>query len=383
MKYRILAFSSRIIAYSILSFFLIGCSAMPSFGPSSETIEQAAQQRTETKRNNDATVQSIEYQLTDLNIANLPLVENNEQQLFSKKFINQSLLTKNHQVIPGDVLEVRLWEAAENGLFSSGGNKETLFNFTVANNGTIIAPYAGMIHVDGFSTQEIRSLLLQYYDGRAVSPEITVDLKQTESLGVSVLGSVSTPGFVAVSPQGITLLDLLSKVGGIPYPDWEVTVKVTRNNSNTAITLSQVLEQLSNNIIILPGDYVHVSHTPRQYSLYGAVSKQGSVAIDLPQPSLSDLLAAVGGLNDRLAESRSVFVFRTDFKNGDKINTIPNVYRLNFSQADAFLLASQFKVQPQDIVYVATAGASEFNKFITTIFSPFFGGVNSVQSVSN
>ena len=83
------------------------------------------------------------------------------------------------------------------------------------------------------------------------------------------------------------------------------------------------------------------------------------------------------------AEASSVFVFRpTD--GTDKTSSIKaTAYRLNFSRPDAFLLASQFEISSSDIVYVATADASEFRKFVVILLSPLLGGAGNVQNLSN
>ena len=100
-----------------------------------------------------------------------------------------------------------------------------------------------------------------------------------------------------------------------------------------------------------------------------------------PSPTLSGLLAEASGLVDLQAEASSVFIFRMNHQQEDIGQKMPTAYRLDFSKPDVFLLAGQFEVLPSDIVYVATAGASEFRKFITTLFSPFLGGTSGVQNL--
>lgn len=370
------AIISRLLALSFL-LSLSACSTLPAFGPSSESILEAA---TGDELNESETVK---YRLIDISQSTIPSDFDRRPQLFSKDLIAQDLLTQNQSIKPGDIIDIRVWEAADDGLFATRGQRETKFTLTVSNSGDIDVPYAGSITVAGKTEQQVRQSLLARYKGKAIDPEINVQIADTVSRSVSVLGAVVSPGLIPISTQGTRLLDLLAMAGGVEQSIWEYMVIVTRNGRKERLALDRVLLNTQNNVVLLPGDALQIEYLPRRFPVYGAISNPGNISLTTPNPKLSDLLAESGGLNDFQAEASSVFVFRTDAEPELYPAGEPTVYRLNFAKPDAFILSSQFDLKPSDIIYVASAGASEFRKFVITLISPLLGSANGAQSLGN
>ena len=355
------------------STMLAGCSTLPAFGPSSNSIMNAALvKQTET-------VTQAEFTLIDLSPSSLPQTVDTRPKHFSEFFAAQELLLSDEQITAGDIISIRIWEGMDDGLFANNGQREITFTLTVSNSGYVEVPHAGRVKVENLSTSQMRQELLKRYLGKAVTPEISILIEQTKSRDVSVLGAVTNPGRIRIPAQGIFVLDLLALAGGSTIPAWESTLTITRKGTSATISLDWLVKDAKNNVVVLPGDILNFNHTPRSYAVYGAVTKPGGLNFQKTEVRLNDLLAGAGGLNDMQAEASSVFVFRTtDVQNGSG-----TAYRLDMSRPDAFLLAQQFEIQNSDVVYVATANASEFRKFVTTLLSPFFGGINGAQNLGN
>ena len=49
---------------------------------------------------------------------------------------------------------------------------------------------------------------------------------------------------------------------------------------------------------------------------------------------------------------------------------VPVIYQMDLSQAESFFLASQFMLNDKDLIYVSTAPAREYNKFLDTFVKP-------------
>lgn len=364
------------VAMMIVAGLLSGCSTLPAFGPSSDVIVQAG-----TIVGRDSS-EVFPFDIVNITSTSIPkaLVP---RRKFPDWLLKQSLLIENETIQVADVLEIRLWEVAEDGLFATSGERMTVLTANVSNSGEIEVPYAGRIETKGLSTSELRQVLIERYRGKAIEPEIIVRISETRSRDVTVLGAVERSGRTVVPPSGISLLNLLAQTGGVPYPLWEGLVSIRREGRSASLSLQEISDETLNNVVILPGDAVQVTHVPRRFSVYGAVSRRGNLEVPVLQPSLSKLLAEAGGLNDMLAEPNSVFVFRqpAPSQTTKQVNAI--AYRLDFARPDAFLLADRFLLRSTDIVYVATADASEFRKFVTTILSPFFGAATNVDNLRN
>jgi len=362
-----LFFKSLILSIGLIA--ISGCSIMPSFGPSSDDIVKSSKQADVVK------AKELNLELIDVSLSTLPQLANNNDQLFSSRLINQGFLLNDNHVVPGDVISVRLWESAENGLFSTLTNKETSFDLEVSNTSIVNIPYAGELNVKNKSLSDIRLAIIQKYRGKAIDPEIHLRFKNTTSKDVTIQGFVLSQGKMQIPSNGIRLLDLIAQSGGATQPKWELDIKHTRGGLSESISLESILHNSKNNIVILPGDAVYVSHSERKFAVYGAVNKPGNVAVNKSQVSLSDLIAESGGLDDLQAEAASVFIFRPNLKRISE----SKAFKVDFSKADAFILASNLQLIEKDIVFVGSADASEFRKTISIIFSPFFGSVNSVN----
>ena len=340
---------------------LAGCSTMPAFGPDANAITGTGANRTAVAED------TLPFEVVEVTAATLPEAANTTS-FFPASFQSQQFSNADEVVIEGDLLEIKIWEVAEDGLFATSGNRETILNVQVSNSGQITVPYAGTLEAKGLTTTEMRALLLERYQGRAVEPEILVSITGTEARSTTLLGAVRTPGRITVPSRGIRLLDLIAQSGGASHVPWEMLISVQRGIASGTVSLSDIVSIPANNIVILPGDTVNVAHEPRRFAVYGGVSRSSNIEIPTQDATLAYLLAEVGGLNDRVAQARSVFVFRKTSS-----GAIPTAYQFDFSRPDAFLLAHSFRLQPNDITYVASADAADFQRFVTILLSPLLG----------
>ena len=338
-----------------------GCSTMPAFGPDAEAINQASLQ------GENAAADILPFELVNVTAATLPTTDQSTA-LFPVTFRNQQFLSADETIGIGDQLDIRIWEVTGDGLFATVGNRETALNVQVSNSGQITVPYAGMLNTGGLTTAQLRSSLLERYQGRAVEPEIAVSITSSEGRSATVLGNVRNPGRLTIPPRGIKLLDLIAQSGGSSTPPWETLVTVQRGSASSTLNLADILRSRTNNVSILPGDTITVAHEPRRFAIYGGVSRPSNIEIPTENPSLAYLLAEVGGLNDRVAQARSVYVFRP--MAGTRNAT---AYQFDFSRPDAFFLADRFRLKPSDITYVASSDAADFQRFVSIIASPLLG----------
>jgi polysaccharide export outer membrane protein len=198
-----------------------------------------------------------------------------------------------------------------------------------------------------------------------------------------VLGAVAAPGRAAIPSGGIRLLDLLAQAGGTSQSPWEIKVGVQRASASATLSLSEVFARPQNNIVILPGDIVNVTHIPRRFAVYGGVVQPGNVEIPLEKAHLAYLLAEVGGLNDNVAQARSVYVFRPSIPANRDGAPVGLAYRLDFSKPDAFLLAGMFRLEPTDITYIESADGADFQRFASVILSPLLGAASGARGLTN
>lgn len=136
---------------------------------------------------------------------------------------------------PGDVFELHVV------------NEEKLPNtYTVSPDGTIDFPYVHRVQVAGLEPQQVvdvfRQKLIdeQYFK----DPSVMISVKEYRSKAVNVLGQVKNPGNFPLVP-GFTLVQAISKAGGLNSIADRDSVILTRTTGKHRITLRLSLESIT------------------------------------------------------------------------------------------------------------------------------------------
>ncbi len=175
-------------------------------------------------------------------------------------------------------------------------------------NGTLDFPMIGQVQASGLTVEQFRQELSTRLRKYIATPDITVNLVESESRPVSVVGEVVNPGVrQMVGPR--RLLDVISMAGGLK-PDAGPNVLITResqwgklhagavtedpatHDSSTTLPLDSLLSLKSpqNNILMQPGDTVSVPRADLVY-VVGDVKKSGG--FELTTHNTMSLLHAV------------------------------------------------------------------------------------------
>jgi len=268
----------------------------------------------------------------------------------------------------------------------------------VSQTGTIGIPLVPVrLHVSGLTELQAELKIAEVLEanGLVSHPEVSVVVKEKKSKPITVVGAVVRP-MVYQADRQVTLLDVLAEVGGISgdagdsviisraetdlSDDVSTPPAITQKDtapsptasqspaapaavvpgttsdpqsvppplSNTiTVNLNQILEtgNVSNNIVLMPGDIVTVPHAGIVYAL-GAVSRPGGFAVsnDRGQLTTLKLLALAGGL-DRAAKSDRAVIVRKDASGQQREVEIDLKKVMKFEAEDVRLL-------PSDILYV-------------------------------
>ena len=110
--------------------------------------------------------------------------------------------------------------------------------------------------------------------------------------------------------------------------------------------------------------------------LLGEVTRPSKIFItDIPL-TLSDALGEVMGLNTTTSSGSQVFIIRNaeNPKNAE-------IYRADMSSPSSFIVANQFILQDDDIIYVNAKSTTRFNRVISQFF-PFSSFLASVDNLA-
>lgn len=175
-------------------------------------------------------------------------------------------------------------------------------------NGTLSFPLVGPVQASGLTLDQFRDVLATKLSKYITAPDITVNLVESQSRPVSVVGEVSNPG-VRQMIGSQRLLDVISMAGGLKadagpnvvitrQPQWgvlnagAVTVDPVTKASSTTLALDALLalKTPGNNIVMEPGDTVSIPRADLVY-VVGDVKKAGG--FELTTHNTMSLLHAV------------------------------------------------------------------------------------------
>ncbi len=362
---------------------LSGCSTLPHSGPDNRAIESQASVYLAAQKQEQAP-----YALVDLTPNVLAFFPLESRKSLSSGF---GPSRKGPPALPlgvGDVVSITLFESAAGGLFipadagSRPGNFITLPNQTVDTRGLINVPYAGSIRAAGRLPEEIRADIEQRLADRAIEPQVVINLVQSRSSQISVLGDVNSAAKIEINPSGERVLDAISAAGGLSAPGREVYVTLQRGSTTATVPFEELLSNPRENIFLYPGDVVYVNRERRTYLAFGASGLSGRVDFDESNLTLAEALGKVGGLLDSRADAAQIFLYRlvdtatlarmgvqVEGNAGKAGGQYPVIFRLNLRKPDGLFLAQKFAMHDKDILYVSNSDSTEVTKFLAVVNS--------------
>jgi polysaccharide export outer membrane protein len=277
--------------------------------------------------------------------------------------LSAELLDYTYRVGPLDVLSVTVWDHPELTIPAGEYRDPADSGRPVNAGGDIYFPYVGTLHVGGLTTDEIRHLLTGKLAKYIKDPQLDVRVAAYRSQRVHVTGEVENPGVEPVTDVPMTLLDAINAAGGATEQADLTHVLVTDDSGTRTFDVRALLNDgdLQENALLTAGDIVHVPDARlMKVHLIGEVSKPGSYPMYKGQMNLAEALGDAGGINPDTSDPGQIFVFRND-------KGKPRVFWLNAESPATMLLATEFPLRPQDVVYVANVPIASYNRIVSQI----------------
>ena len=250
--------------------------------------------------------------------------------------------------------------------------------FTVHANGDLYFPYLKALHVAGLTVTRIRALLIHKLRTLLKHPEVSVQVVGFHSKTYELAGAVEHPGLYPITNVPITVSQAIARAGGVletgagifgsqdtvsgPLADLGRIVFINHGRREI-LNLREFYHDgdLAEDRLVRPGDIIRVpGNAFDQIHVIGEVTRPGDYPMYDGHMNLAEALGAAGGINLTTANPARIFVFRGAYQK-------PKIYWLNARSPVSMLLATQFQLEPQDVIYVATAPISAWNRVISQI----------------
>ena len=283
-----------------------------------------------------------------------------------------------YRIGKGDVLYVTVWDHPELTIPAGSFRDAETSGQLVGNDGTIFYPYVGTIKVEGMTVEALRAVMTERISRYIQDPQLDVRVVAFRSHRVNVVGEVNSPGVFPITDIPITVSDAISLAGGLTDNGYKSGVNISRDGKVYEIDLKALYDYAdsSQNLLLQHGDIVNVLDLSQQkVFIMGEVNRPGPVTIMNGRLSLSAALGEVGGVRQISADPSAIFVIRGS--NGDN----PEIFQLDAGFATGLLLADRFEMQAQDVVFVDSAGVSQWNRVISQLL-PSISVIGIVDNVA-
>lgn len=288
----------------------------------------------------------------------------------------------------GDVLDIAIVSTNANGFIDftqssvSPVSTTSLPAQTVATDGAVNVPPIGRVQVRGQTVQQFERFLSRRLGEVLVDPSVIVTLSERNSAQVSVIGDVNEPGRYPINQDSKHLIDIISAAGGPTGRPEDLTVKLNRRGKTGTVAADRLLANQQYNIHVQANDVVTVSTERKTYTILGASKTNGAVQFSDNELTLAEALGTGGGLQNRRADKKGVFLFREvplmtatalganqqDFTSA----IVPTVFQFDMSEPTTMFHIGKFQMQDGDIIYISESVAEEINGALSafTAFVP-------------
>lgn len=282
-----------------------------------------------------------------------------------------------------DVLEVSIVSTSETGFIDltnstlSPISTTTLPPQEVGSDGMVSIPPLGRVRAQGKTAQNFERFVERRLGEVLVDPSVIVRIAERRSARVSVLGAVVNPGTYPINQNNTHLVEILAEAGGPADRSENLVVSYSRRGQTGRAQLNRVYENPKFNIHVRHGDVISIETPARRLTVLGAGGQNTTITYDQPELSLAEALGLAGGLLNRRADKKGVFVYReisvkaaralgldtTNFGSGP----VPAIFNVDLSEPQSLFAAKEFMMAEDDLIYIANS----LNEEISAVFSVF------------
>ncbi len=365
----------RIVGLLALQFFILGCSIGTSF------------KANEIRSFKGTLIPELSSEPILIEKVSIDLIEKER----SKQPLNLPLSLLNYspesyKVGSGDVLFIYVYGETErlSAALARGAAINPIFEKIVRDDGSIFYPNAGVLKVAGKTVEEIRLLLTESLSNVLNNPQVDVSVAEFNSQKIVISGSFSKVGTVPVTTVPQTLSEVIANANpfgekGLRSLGDLTSVKFTRDGYTYELDYEYLARssQIQNYIYLKAGDVIHLpDNSLNQVHVIGEASSPTSINLSRKNIPLSVALAQAKGLNQSTSKGKDVYILRPKDFEGK-----PRIFKSDMSSPSGYLVAGEFNLQAQDIVFVGTAGVTSWSRFINQVI-PFTNFINSAEDTN-
>ncbi|GAB1576448.1 polysaccharide biosynthesis/export family protein [Bordetella petrii] len=288
------------------------------------------------------------------------------------------------RLVPGDGISVKVWERDGLGVFAADpSGVSDLGVQEIDRTGNVHFPILGKFHAAGLTLAQLHDAVVARLSKLVIGADVSVT-RAPDARGqmVTVQGNLTKPGMYPITQTSQRLSSALAQAAPVQTNPEQLIISLRRNNQVASVRLSDIYRNQDNDILLRPGDVITAYDAREFLTVLGAAGNQGRVAISKRNYSVLDALADARGLDDKLADPRSVFLF-TPAKAGvdGKPDMLPVVYQFDLTRPEQVALAREFTVHEGQAIYISDAPFTQVQKVLSAFRVTMSAGFSATRGI--
>jgi polysaccharide biosynthesis/export protein len=290
-------------------------------------------------------------------------------------------------IAPGDTIGITVWDADENSLLSGPGQRAvTLQEMQVSASGEVFLPFVGNVRLAGMSQAGARERVEERYAETIPSAQVQLQVEPGRANTANLVAGVGSPGVYPLADRDVTILTLLAMGGGVNPNLGNPQVRLFRGDDVYGIALDRLYDDPGLDTTLAGGDRVIVEAEDRVFLSLGAAGSESRHLFPQDLVTALEAMAIIGGVQDSRADPQGILVLRdypvrtVDARGVDGPPEERMVFTIDLTSADGLFSAGNFRILPNDLVYVTESPITAAGSVIG-ILSSVFGLTRQVQSL--
>ncbi len=290
------------------------------------------------------------------------------------------------RLVPGDGINVKVWERGGLGVFAADpSGVSDLGNHEIDRSGHVSFPIIGKFRAEGLTLAQLHDALIERLSRLVIGADVSVTrVDAARGQVVTVQGNLTKPGVYPITQTSQRLSSVLAQAAPVQDSPEQLIISLRRDNQVASVRLSDIYRNQNNDILLRSGDVITAYESKEFLTVLGAAGTQGRVPISKRNYSVLDALADARGLDDQLADPRSVFLF-TPAKAGapGEPDLLPVVYQFDLTRPEHVALAREFAVAEGQAIYISDAPFTQVQKILSAFRVTMSAGFSATKAIGN
>lgn len=290
------------------------------------------------------------------------------------------------RLVPGDGINVKVWERDGLGVFAADPSGVSDLGIQeIDRAGNVNFPILGKFRAAGLTLAQLHDAVVARLSKLVLGADVSVTrAPNARGQVVTVQGNLTKPGIYPITQTSQRLSSALAQAAPVQTNPDQLIISLRRDNQVASVRLSDIYRNQDNDVMLRPGDVI-TAYDARQFlTVLGAAGNQGRVTISKRNYSVLDALADSRGLDDKLADPRSVFLFTPAQAGVDgQPDKLPVVYQFDLTRPEQVALAREFTVHEGQAIYISDAPFTQVQKVLSAFRVTMSAGFSATRAIDS